>query len=114
MKQLDVKYYYGFYGDYTAEDEAYEIDFSDSLYNKLKKIYLESGETYLQSILDEEDLTPKQHKELEKIIQELKDDLISVQDYNGNSCDPDTGEEYDFSDLIIDIEIVVPDEWEED
>lgn len=110
MKQLDVKFYYGFYGDYTAEDEACDIDFSDSLYNKLKKIYIESGETYLQTILDEEDLTPKQHKELEKIIHELKDDLISNQD----SCDPDTGEEYDFSELIIDIEIIVPDEWEED
>ena len=110
MKQLEVKFYYGFYGEYTAEDEAYDIDFSDSLYNKLKKIYIESGETYLQTILDEEKLTPKQHKELEKIIQELKDDLISCHD----SFDTDTGEEYDFSDLIIDIEIVVPDEWEED
>lgn len=110
MKQLDVKFYYGFYGEYTAEDEASDIDFSDSLYNKLKKIYIESGETYLQTILDEENLTAKQHTELEKIIQELKDELISCHD----SCNPDTGEEYDFSDLIIDIEIVVPDEWEEE
>ena len=115
MKQLDVKLYYGFghYCGHTSEDEASDIDFSDSLYNKLKKIYIESGETYLHTILDEEDLTPKQHKELEKIIQELKDNLISDQYSNGNFCNPNTGEEYDFSDLIIYIDIVVPDEWEE-
>lgn len=112
MKQLDVKFYYGYghYCGHTAEDEASDIDFSDSLYNKLKQIYIKTGETYLHTILDEEDLTPEQHKELEQIIQELKDDLISAQD----SFNPDTGEEYDFSDLIIYIDIVVPDEWEEE
>ena len=38
------------------------------------------------------------------------DDFISNQD----SYNPETGEEYDFSNLMIDVEIDVPDEWDED
>lgn len=41
-----------------------------------------------------------------------KEELIEVQHDNGDDCNPDTGEEYDFSKLKIEIEIVVPEEWE--
>ena len=113
MKELDINFYFGFgIGYYTAEDIAYDIEFSDSLYNRLRSIYESTGETYLQSILDTEELATKQFKELENKIATLREDLIEVQYDNGNHIDPDTGEEYDFSELIVDMEIVVPDEWD--
>ena len=113
MKTLDINFYFGFSSHYTAEDEATDIDFSDSLYNKLREVYIDSGETYLGTILEEGNLSPKQYEELSKIIEQLKEDLIEAQHDNGDDCDPDTGEEYDFSELQIDMEIVVPEDWEE-
>lgn len=113
MRQLDIHFYFGFGDGYTAEDEACYIDFSDSLFNKLKEIYYECGDTNLQSILDTEELTEDQTEEIKNIIHTLREELISVQHDNGDDIDPETGEEYDFSELIIDMEIVVPDDWDE-
>ena len=110
MKQLDIIYHISLDGKYSGEDQAFDIDFSNSLYNKLKRIYIETCETDIQIILNEGNLTPKQRNELEKIVQELKDDFISNQD----SYNPETGEEYDFSEFIIDMEVDVPDEWDEE
>lgn len=113
MKTLDITFYFGFDSYYTAEDEATDIDFSDALYEKLKEIYSESGNTDLVSILDTEELPKKLYKELKKIVDELRTDLIDVQSSNGDDVDPDTGEEYDFSQLMIQMEIVIPEEWDE-
>ena len=41
-------------------------------------------------------------------MKQFSEDLIEVQHENGDDCDPDTGEAYDFSELIIDIEVVSP------
>ena len=68
----------------------------------------------MQCILDEEQLTAKQKVELQKLIEEVKNDLIFNQHYDGNNIDPDSGEEYDFSELIIDIEVVPPEEWDDE
>lgn len=111
MKHLDIIFYFGFGDGYTAEDEACYVDFSDDLYNKLKEIYIDCSDANLQSILDTEELTKEQTKELQGIIDALKEDLISVQHDNGADIDPETGEEYDFSELIIDMEINVPNDW---
>ena len=113
MKELDLHFYFGFDDGYTAEEEAYSIDFSDDLYDRLREIYMESGETNLGTILECEELSAKQRKELKKIIKEQRKDLIDVQRSNGDDYDPDTGEEYDFSELIVDIEIIVPEDWED-
>lgn len=114
MKHLDFKFYFGFDDDYTAENEACYISVSDSLFNKLKGVYKDSFEVNLQNILDNEELTANQEKELAKLIETLKEDLISVQHDNGDDYDPYTGEEYDFSQLIIDIEVVPPEDWDEE
>lgn len=113
MNELDINLYFSLGNGYTAEDEACDIELSNGLYNKLKEIYISTGETYLQNILDEDNLVQAHKQELEKIISELKEELIEVQYANGDDTDPDTGEEYDFSEMMIDMEIVVPEEWEE-
>lgn len=107
MRKLDFKLYFGFvcgFGE-GAESEATDVEFSDSLYNMLKEIYVKTGETYLHAILDEEKLPTQEQKELEKIIQKLKYDIISNEDYcNANMIE----------DLIIYIDTVIPDEWEKE
>lgn len=45
-------------------------------------------------------------------IQQQKAELIEVQHDNGDDCAPDTGEPYDFDDLLIEIYIDVPEDWE--
>jgi len=112
MKQLDLTFAFGFPGGYTAESDASWIDFSDELYERLKSIYQDSGENELCSILEFEDLSPELEAELQKIVQQQKDELIEVQHDNGDDYDPDTGEAYDFSGLIIEIYIDVPEDWE--
>lgn len=113
MRSLDLICSFGFRGGYTAEDDATDVEFSDSLYKAIKNIYAETGETYLEAILESGELSESQYRELERIIDEQKLELISVQHINGADHDPDTGEEYDFSELLIDIEINVPEEWDE-
>ena len=112
MKELDLHFYFEIGNGYTAEDEACDIDFSDDLYDRLREIYMESGEVNLGTILEYEELSEEQQKELRKIIDEQTQDLIEVQHDNGDDYDPETGEEYDFSELLVEIEIVVPSEWE--
>ena len=114
MQHLEFKFYFGFDDDYTAENEACYISVSDGLFNKLKEVYKDSFEVNLQNILDDEELTAEQAKELAELIAMLKEDLISVQHDNGDDYDPDTGEEYDFSQLIIDIEVMPPEDWDEE
>ena len=52
MKELDLILYFGF-GYYTAEEEAYGVEVSEDLYQRLKEIYQDSGEINLESILEE-------------------------------------------------------------
>lgn len=108
---LDVEFVFGF-DDYCAEDEASDIEFSDALYARLKEIYQDSGETDLCDILENEHLEKEVKKELKKIVKELRNDLIDVQRSNGDDCDPYTGEEYDWDNLMLQINIVVPDNWD--
>ena len=108
---LDVAFVFGF-GDYCAEDEASDIEFSDALYARLKEIYQDSGETDLCDILENEDLEKGLKKELKKIVTELRNDLIEVQHDNCDDYDPDTGEEYDWDNVMLQINIVVPDGWD--
>ena len=113
MKELDLNFEFGFLGGYTAEDTAYSIEFSEGLYERLREIYTETGKNELGDILDTEPLDLQLREELAVIIKEQKEALIEVQHENGDDCDPETGEEYDFSDLSIEIYIDVPVEWEE-
>ena len=112
MKTLDLNLSFGFYGGYTAEDEAADIEFSNKLYKALKKIYQESGDDELCSILENEDLDEELAQELETIITQQKEALIELQHENGDDCDPDSGEPYDFDELIIEIYINIPEDWE--
>ena len=108
---LDVEFVFGF-DDYCAQDYASDIDFSDALYARLKEIYQDSGETDLCDILEYEHLEKGLKRELKKIVKELRSDLIEVQHDNGDDCDPYTGEEYDWDELMLQINIVVPDDWD--
>lgn len=112
MKQLDLTFSFGFPGGYTAEDNASWIDFSDELYNQLKSIYQDCGENELCTILETEELDAALEEELRDIVQQQKADLIEVQHDNGDDYDPDTGELYDFDELIIEIYIDVPSDWD--
>ena len=112
MKELDINLYFGIGNGYTAEDEASSVEFSDELYSQMKEVFALTGETYLEEYL-EEDLTPANKKELKKIIANIREELIEVQYANGDDVDPDTGEEYDFSEMTIEMEIVIPNDWEE-
>ena len=112
MQYLNLNFYFGFYGGYTAEDEAADVIFSDALYSKIKEIYIDTGETNLESILEENEISANLQKELKRIINKQKKELIELQHENGDDYDPETGEEYDFSELQIDIEINVPEEWD--
>ena len=67
----------------------------------------------MNEILLSSKLSSDEAEELEEIMELLKEEIIDVQHSNGDDIDPEIGEEYDFSDLIIDLEIVVPEDWEE-
>ena len=82
-KELDLKYYFGF-GGYTAEEEAYGVEFSEELYQRIKEIYQACGETNLESILQDEELSDKLKHELSKLIAAQKEELIEVQHDNGD------------------------------
>lgn len=112
MKTLDLNFSFGFSGGYTAEDEATEIEFSNKLYKALKKIYQESGDDELCSILENEELDEDLVQELETIITQQKETLIELQHENGDDCDPDSGEPYDFDEMMIEIYINIPEDWE--
>ena len=111
MKELDLTFSFGFPGGYTAEENATFIEFSDELYNQLKSIYQDCGENELCTILETEELDSALEEELQNIVQQQKADLIEVQHENGDDSDPDTGEPYDFDELIIEIYIDIPEDW---
>ena len=112
MKELDLTFSFGFPGGYTAEENASWVEFSDELYEELKSIYQECGENELCTILETMNLDVALEHELREIIRQQKDDLISVQHDNGDDYDPDTGEPYDFDELVIKIYIDTPADWD--
>ena len=112
MKELDLTFSFGFPGCYTAEETASYIEFSDELYASLKGIYEATGENELCSILEAGQLSNPLQQELTQIVNQQKEDLIEIQHENGDDFDPDTGELYDFDELIIEIYIDIPLDWE--
>ena len=106
MKTLDLDIFYGGKYDCGCETDATDIEFSNSLYNKLKKYYLEYGEVILSEVLEESNiLTSKEKKELESIIENLIQECIDNDDtyYTDDEDDEDYVEEQFRS---------TPDEWE--
>ena len=112
MQELDIKYYFGFWNGYTDEDIAAGTKIPDHLYDKLKSIYQGSGETNLQSLLESGQLSEHQEEALSRIIKQLRKTAISLRFNEDDLFDRDT-EEYDRSEAVTKMEIIVPDEWDE-
>ena len=111
MKELNIKFYFGF--EYYADEEAKKVEISDELYERLQEIYNESGAIELTSIYEYMVPADDEYEELEQLIAELKDELIGILESKGENIDLETGEQTDLSELNVEIEIVVPDEWDE-
>lgn len=112
MKEIDIKYYFGFEYYFAGEDEATGIEISDELYDVLRKNYNESGSVELISIFEDMEQNDEEYDELEQFIEKLREELIEAQKSNRKNIDPETGEEFDFAELNIEMEIVVPEEWD--
>ena len=111
MKKIDIKYFFGFEYYFAGEDEAVDIEISDELYSWLEKSYTDSGTVELVSILEDMERDEVSYDELEQLIEKLRENLVEVQKANKSNIDPETGEVFDFTELNIEMEIVVPDEW---
>lgn len=113
MKELDIKFYFGFEYYYAGEDKATNIEVSEELYERLHDIYIESGTVELISILEDMDPYAEEYEELEQLIEQQRDKMIENRELKGDNVDPETGEEFELSDIHIEMEIVVPEEWDE-
>ena len=107
MKTLDLDIFYGGKYDCGCETDATDIEFSNSLYNKIKKYYLEYGEAILADVLESDTLTEKESVELESIINTLKEECIEYDDTPDDyDSDPD---EWEFT-----FTVRPPEDWDEE
>lgn len=115
MKTLTLDLVYGVYEGCDCEWEDFEISVSDSLYSKLKKICSEWDDIFLDDVLEdyedenEYELTEKQAKEIEKLIDRVKEEIIECDDTY-----TEDGEEVDWNQLQVNMKIVFHDEQDEE
>ena len=120
MKTLDLNIYYGEKYGTTVETDATDIEFSDGLYNKIKEYYIENGEVTFSDLLEYGNLTKKQEQELNRIMEDLKQECIDNDDSywidDEDYDDEDEEEErksVDASNWRFTFEVIAPDDWDE-
>lgn len=112
MKTLDLNIYYGEEYGTTVETDATDIEFSNGLYNKIKEYYIENGEVTFSDLLEYGDLTKKQQEELNRIMEELKQECIDNDDSDWLDEDEEC-DRADGSDWLFTFEVIAPDDWDE-
>ncbi len=99
----------GFYAPEYGDGYIYpEIEVSASVYKYLKECYQEYSEMELGMILEFDDITPAQKKNVKALIEKLNAELEDAWDLE------DRGGEIPWDDLTIAYNVQPDDEWEED
>lgn len=112
MQELEIKCYFELWTGETSEDVIGGIEFPDHLCDALQKIYQETQEINLQTILDSGQLYERQEDALERIIKKLKNHPVSQEVWYGYEMYRDASGEYDHLEVAMEFEIIPPDEWD--